>query len=92
MTPHNVCVHIDRVTRPCRITTCKTEAGGKAMIATLSTAYPTYDFELVSDDPTEELEEYHPSLYEDLRYVLIKPIKRRDAQASKLLVIDGGLS
>ena len=91
MTTYKVCVHIDWVTRPCRITTCKTEAGGNAMIATLSMAYPNHDFELVSDDPTAELEKHHPDLYDVLRYVLIKPVHRSSAP-SKLIVIDGGLS
>ena len=91
MTTYKVCVHIDRVTRPCRITTCKTEAGGNAMIDTLSMAYPNHDFELVTDDPSEELEKHHPDLYDDLRYVLIKPVHRSSAP-SKLIVIDGGLS
>tara|TARA_R110000824_G_scaffold6318_5_gene29249 strand:+ start:208 stop:393 length:186 start_codon:yes stop_codon:yes gene_type:complete len=61
------------------------------MIDTLSMAYPNHDFELVTDDPSEELEEYSPDLYDDLRYVLIKPVHRSSAP-SKLIVIDGGLS
>ena len=68
---YKLCVHLDYVSVPCRLTNSRSEVGGKGMIAMLSAAYPNYTYELVSDGPTEELEDYNSDLYHDLRYVLI---------------------
>jgi len=89
---YKLCVHLDNVSAPCRLTNSRSEAGGNIMIGTLIDAYPTYSFELVSDGPTVELLDYDSDLYHELRHQLIKPIKRKDVTSSKLFVIEGGLT
>jgi len=89
---YKLCVHLEDVDLPCRLTNSRSEAGGNIMIGTLTDAYPTYDFELLTDGPTVELFDYNIDLYHDFRYQLIKPMKRKDVAASKLFVIEGGLA
>ena len=89
---YKLCVHLDYVSVPCRLTNSRSEVGGKSMIAMLSDAYPDYTYELVSDGPSVELEDYNSDLYHDLRYVLINGAIHKPSPTPKLLVIEGGLS
>jgi hypothetical protein len=89
---YKLCVNLDDVSVPCRLTNSRSEAGGNIMMGTLTDAYPTYNFELVSDGPTVELLDYDSDLYHDFRHQLIKPMKRKDVTPSKLFVIEGGLT
>ena len=62
---YKLCVHLDYVSVPCRLTNSRSEVGGNGMIAMLSDAYPDYTYELVMDGPSEELEEYNSNLYHE---------------------------
>ena len=87
---YKLCVHLDYVSVPCRLTNSRSEVGGKGMIAMLSAAYPDYTYELVMDGPSEELEDYNSDLYHNLRYVLINGAIQKPTPTPKLLVIEGG--
>jgi len=89
---YKLCVHLDYVSVPCRLTNSRSEVGGKGMIAMLSDAYPDYTYELVMDGPSEELEDYDSDLYHALRYVLINGAIHKPTPTPKLLVIEGGLT
>jgi len=89
---YKLCVHLDYDSVAYRLTNSRSEVGGNSMIATLSDAYPAYTYELLSDGPTEELEEYNSDLYHDLRYVLINGAMHKPTPTPKLLVIEGGLT
>ena len=49
---YKLCVHLDYVSVPCRLTNSRSEVGGNGMIAMLSAAYPDYTYELVMDGPS----------------------------------------
>lgn len=98
---YKVCIHVfddktqhgDKVTTGevvnARIYTSRTRDGANAMIATLSNSYTDSAFEVVSDGPTVELEEFDRDLYDDLRHAILKPVYRASSKFQPI-VIEGG--
>lgn len=76
------------------ITATHTEQAGLAMLDTLEYDYSFAMFELLTDRPSQRLDEYDYDAFLEYHHALIRPTGRSQPTSIKphLTVIDGGLS
>jgi len=72
------------------ITACTGDASGIIMLGIMQSAYPSSSFELLTDRPSQRLDEYDFDRFLEYRHELIRPVP--NAKRPRFILIDGGKS